>query len=181
MNPARYILGGKARRDLCRVPALLNRGRADTAVQLLDKHRYPLSPIVLGYDIATAETRGDRVRARSLYRSREAVLRHAARNGPAEIAAFFTYLFSFYVGRGKLRQARAVFHAGRSHGLEQGDYGMLWARYCDAAGLIADGRATVKRVLGERKLSAAERKFLIEHYPRLAAAGAFDRANRTDA
>ena len=178
MSPARYILGEKARKDLCRVPALLNRGRADMAAQLVDKHRDPRSPIVLGYDIATAETGGDRVRARRLFRSREVALRHAARNGPAEIASFFTYLFSFYVGRGKLGQARAVFRAGRSHGLEQGDYGMLWARYCDAAGLIADGRATVKRVLGDRKISAAERKFLAEHYPRLAAAGAFDRAER---
>ena len=178
MSPVRYILGEKVRKDLCRVPALLNRGRADSAARLLDKHRGPRSPMILGYDIATAETRGDKTRARNLYRSRDAVLRHAARRGPTEIVSFFTYLFAFYVRRGRLTQARAVFRAGRSYGLGQSDYGMLWAMYCDAAGLIADGLATVKRILGNRKLSAAERKFLVEHYPRLAAAGAFDRARR---
>jgi hypothetical protein len=181
MNPARHILSPRARKELCRVPGLLNHGRADSAARLLDKHRGLRSPLVLAYDIGIAETRGDKVQARSLYRSRDAVLRHAARNGPAEIAPFFTFLFAFYVGRGRLAQARAVFRAGRGYGMEQSDYGMLWARYCDAAGLIADGLETVKRVLGDKKLSPAERKFLTEHYPRLAAAGAFDRANRTDA
>ena len=151
------------------------------AERLLDKHRDPRSPLTLGYDIATAETRGDRARARGLYRNRDVVLCHAARNGPAEIASFFTYLFAFFVGRGKLTQARAVYNAGRSYGLDQDEYGMVWVRYCDAAGFIAEGRATVKRILGAKKLSAAERNFLVEHYPRLAAAGAFDRANRTDA
>jgi len=178
MSRVRYILGEKVRKDLCRVPALLNQGRAASAARLVDKHRGPRSPMILGYDIATAETRGQRTRARKLYRSREAVLRHAARRGPDEVVWFFTYLFAFYVRRGRLTQARAVFRAGRSYGLGQSDYGMLWARYCDAAGLIAEGRATVKRILGDRKFSAAERKFLVEHYPRLAAAGAFDRSSQ---
>ena len=178
MSPVRYVLGEKARKDLCHVPALLNQGRVDSAARLLDKHRNPRSPMILGFDIAIAETRGDKARARSLYRSRDVVLRHAARRGPTEIVSFFTYLFAFYVRHRKLTQARSIFRAGRSYGMEQDDYGMLWARYCDAAGLIAEGRATVKRILGDRKLSAAERKFLVEHYPRLAAAGAFDRARR---
>lgn len=171
----RYVLGAKARKDLCRVPALLNQGRADSAARLVDKHRDPRSPMTLGFDIATAETRGERARAWKLYRGREAVLRNAARRGPDEVNWFFTYLFAFYVRRSDLVQARAIFRAGRSYGMEESDYGMLWARYCDAAGMINEGRATVERILGKRKLTAAERKFLVEHYPRLAAAGVFDR------
>jgi len=62
--------------------------------------------------------------------------------------------------------------------MERSDYGMLWARYCDVAGLIHEGRTTVERILGNKRLTAAERKFLVEHYPKLAAAGAFDRARR---
>ncbi len=178
MSPVRYVLGAKARKELCHVPALLNQGRADSAARLVDKHRGPRSPMTLGFDIAIAETHGDATRARKLYRSREAVLRHAARGGPDEVVWFFTYLFAFYVRRANLTQARAVFRAGRSYGMEQSDYGMLWARYCDAAGLIDEGRATVERILGKRKLTAAERKFLVEHYPKLAAAGAFDRLSR---
>ena len=178
MSRVRYILGEKVRKDLCHVPALLNQGRADSAARLVDKHRDPRSPMILGFDIAVAETRGERTRARKLYRGRDTVLRHAARRGPDEVVWFFTYLFAFHVRHGNLTKARAVFRAGRSYGLGQSDYGMLWARYCDAAGLIAEGRATVKRILGDRKFSAAERKFLVEHYPGLDEAGAFGRARR---
>jgi len=48
MSPVRYILGAKARKDLCHVPALLNQRRADAAARLVDKHRDPRSPMVLG-------------------------------------------------------------------------------------------------------------------------------------
>jgi len=176
MSRVRYILGEKVRKDLCHVPALLNQGRADSAARLVDKHRDPRSPMILGFDIAVAETRGERTRARKLCRGRDTVLRHAARRGPDEVVWFFTYLFAFQVRHGNLTQARAVFRDGRRYGLEPSDYGMLWARYCDAAGLIDEGRTTVKRILGNKQLTTAERKFLVEHYPRLAAAGVFGHA-----
>lgn len=179
LNPPRYILEDKVRKELCRVPALLNRGRVDLAGRLLDKHRHPRSPVILGFDVAAAETRGQAAQAARLYRARGSVLRYAARNGPAEIGSFFTYLFAFYVGRRKLTRAMAVFRAGRAYGLAVDDYGMLWVRCCDAAGRIAEGEAAARRILGGRRLSASERRFLDEHYPNLAAHGVFDRLTRS--
>ena len=176
--PKKFILDAKARKDLCcRVPRLLADGKTDAAKRCVDKYKAVTnSPTLHGYRIAVAEELKDTQLVRSLFEDSPKILNRAKKTGPDEIPDYLTYLFSFYVARKRLKDALSVLEAGKAHGLDKANYGMLWVRFCDRAGKVKEGVAAMEAYFSnKKKLSPREIDILRSQYPKLAKSKSFER------
>ncbi len=176
--PKKFILDPKARKDLCcRLPRLLAEGKAEAAKRCVDKyHAIENSPTLHGYRIAVAEELKDTDLVQSLFEGSPKILDRARKTGPDEVPDYFTYLFSFYVARKRLEEAMSVLVAGKAYGLDKADYGMLWVRFCDKAGMIREGVASMKAYFSNKgKLSPKEIDVMRSQYPKLSKSKSFER------
>ncbi|MHC5038673.1 MAG: hypothetical protein ACYTHM_15300 [Planctomycetota bacterium] len=165
----RYVIGEKARKALCRVPRLLNEGRAEAALQLLSKlEPAEGSPLLLAHRIASLEAAGRAREAKSAFQKRKATLEAAKKSGPDEIVPFFVHLFAVYAEKDP-DTASKVFRAGKAYGVGKDDFGMLWVKYCDRKGLVKEGLEALGAYFrGKKKLKPKEFKVLKDRYPVLA-------------
>jgi len=165
----RYVIGEKARKALCRVPRLLNEGRAEAALRVISKlEPAEGSPLLLAHRIACLEAAGRSDEARSAFRGRKTTLEAAKEDGPDEITPFFIHLFSVYL-ESDPEAATKVFRAGKAYGVGKDDYGMLWVKYCDRTGLIVEGLDALDAYFrGKKRLTPSEIEILEERYPALA-------------
>lgn len=170
----RYVIDPKARKALCRVPRLINDGRAEAALAVLDKlSPMEKSPLLLAHRIACLEAAGRSKEAKSAYRMRKSALEAAKRQGPDEIRPFFVHLFNVYLEKDP-EFAMKVFRAGKTWGVAGADYGLLWVKYCDRLGLSEEGLEAMRAYFeGKKKLDAEQIAVVKKRYPTLARASGF--------